>query len=107
MSRYIDAEPYKDMCIGKVFGVMIKAGKNFAPNDVYGEDFVKVANVNDIPTADVQEVKHGKWIICGAFDDMMKCSECEKRNTARMRPITYRGLPKWCEDCGAKMDLRG
>lgn len=81
MHRYIDAEPYKDMLIGKVIGVTIKAGKNFAPNDVYCEDFVKVANVNDIPTADVQEVVRCKN--CRFFDPYVEVEDFDGQCTAR------------------------
>lgn len=57
------------------------------------------------PNADVREVKRGHWIICGAFDDLIKCSCCVEQGQGRDRPIPHYGVPKWCEDCGAKMDM--
>lgn len=50
-----------------------------------------------LPTADVQEVRHGKW----KYDNIaLKCSECDKwlvieQGTADMN---------FCPHCGAKMD---
>lgn len=53
------------------------------------------------PTADVVEVKHGKWILVPSSDlatgKAYKCSECEK-----MRYGSY--MPNYCQCCGAKMD---
>ncbi len=99
MPRYIDAEPYKDMYIGKVFGVTIKAAKNLSFGDFHGEDFVKVANINEIPTADVQEVKHGKWV--EVEKDVFECSHC-KRYRIHGCSIPE---PRYCGNCGAKMNL--
>lgn len=39
--------------------------------------------------ADVQRVRHGKWV------DGMKCSECGQVDTTK---------PNYCPNCGAKMD---
>jgi hypothetical protein len=52
------------------------------------------------PTADVEEVKHGKWIVDG---DITECSNCHKEY------VTARGMLQlevfdYCPNCGAKMD---
>ena len=52
--------------------------------------------IEDTPTADVVEVKRGKWIKKG---NEKKCSTCEF--------IYYSNNDEWnyCPNCGAKMDL--
>lgn len=52
--------------------------------------------IKNQPTADVQEVKHGKWI----EDDngVQTCSECGEEHEWQDYRASY------CEDCGAKMD---
>ena len=72
----------------------------------YGEDLgwqgpVNMSDVGmmieDAPTADVQEVRHGEWVDNGIQDSMLsECSLC--------------GFPcgactfNFCPNCGAKMD---
>lgn len=58
-------------------------------------------DVIEIPTADVEEVKHGEWIRGGVWGDTgsvaYKCSVC--------RETTYDGnYFERCPHCGAKMD---
>ena len=53
------------------------------------------------PTADVKEVKYGKWIVIGRTEhgkSILKCSNCE-----RIRK--NHGRSSFCCDCGA--DMRG
>lgn len=70
-------------------------------------------DIEHIPAADVEEVKHGKWIWdpngmdwgLGAW----QCSECACRNNNlpmnnRINPLVFSGS-KYCPNCGAKMDL--
>lgn len=61
MSRYIDA----DAAIKRF--EELHGNENTLLNS-YNADWV-VSFIEDRPTADVQEVKHGKWIVCGMFDD--------------------------------------
>lgn len=70
--------------------------------------------LEEMPTVDVQEVKHGKWIenmeVGGYF-----CSECGKETEDRHDELitigTVKGfalvLPYYCGFCGAKMDMVG
>lgn len=66
-----------------------------------------VPNVlRNIPAADVQPVKHGKWLDC-VYDDMLEywsatCSCCGNISTD---PFCIIGSHKNCEHCGA--DMRG
>ena len=58
-------------------------------------------SIENAPTADVSEVKHGEWL----FDDGMDryCSECG--NMAMTTILEYKQiLTPYCPYCGAKMD---
>ena len=59
--------------------------------------------VENAPTADVAEVKHGEWI---RKDGFLVCSECDAT-----KPIAFSTVLKttyykcdFCNRCGAKMD---
>ena len=58
--------------------------------------------IDNVPTADVVEVKHGYWIgfsNTGQYDDW-KCSHCGKFEEVRNR----NNCGDYCKWCGAKMD---
>lgn len=68
------------------------------------DDFESI--VKNQPTADVQEVRHGKWIpIKGRFfsstdgrgGNVVKCSVCGETSSGRLST-------PYCSICGAKMD---
>ena len=51
------------------------------------------------PTADVEEVKHGEWIVVGRTKGgsaILKCSHCGRVRKGH-------GKSAFCCDCGAKM----
>ena len=56
--------------------------------------------LNAEPTADVVEVKHGRWncvgqvCIDGEYEDILRCSKCS---------IPYYRKSRYCPNCGAKM----
>lgn len=58
----------------------------------------------EIPSTDVQPVVHGKWLDLWVEDDeiigggfmIKQCSVCKEE--------MYYGEPRYCPDCGAKMD---
>lgn len=61
------------------------------------------------PAADVQEVRHGEWFI--SEYEYLTCSECggSRYTGAESKSEAVRNLengkyPKFCENCGAKMD---
>ena len=55
--------------------------------------------IEDIPSADVQPVKHGKWVFNKPPDDwimsLYTCDQCGHLEE---------GKPNYCSHCGAKMD---
>ena len=58
--------------------------------------------VNEIPAADVEPVKHGKWTSNGDDWECYKCSIC--RNEAYWDADYGQQLFDFCPWCGAKMD---
>ena len=55
-----------------------------------------------VPTADVQEVRHGKWIRQDGRPEAI-CSECGRNVVYQV--INYRWqFENYCPHCGAKMD---
>ena len=61
----------------------------------------------ETPTADMQEVRHGRWIesdFCGLYGIYYRCSVCDLKDevpTNEGEPLYY-----YCPWCGAKMDLK-
>lgn len=92
MSRYIDAEELKEQL--QNFSKWCRDGRK------QGVDFVLDCVLPNIPTADVQEVKHGKWIVWGMFDDLVKCPHCGYVDT--LNHVTYESL-RYCGKCGEKI----
>lgn len=105
MARYIDA----DNLIKK----MQEQYNNLLNDDGYYDHFTQgyeeaLSTVENEPTADVQEVRHGRWIrattygsytcsICGAMDT--DCDDYPCYGNYRVLDQQY------CSRCGAKMDL--
>lgn len=96
MSRYIDADQI-------VYWI------RHTSRDGLEDDIRRVAfkdAIERIPTADVQEVKHGKWAI--RYEGTYKrakcyCSVCGKSNG--IGGIISNQKKPYCPNCGAKMDL--
>lgn len=64
----------------------------------------RVDEINRVPSADVVEVRHGRWIEL-AMKGEYKCSVCgrgsKSENTFQLIPEVYWN---YCPNCGAKMD---
>ena len=83
---------FKDGCFST------EAGSNdFACGWVIGVDNMEGV-IDRQPTADVVEVKHGKWLLKHiGVGHYWECSECEFKNAVMPRT-------NYCPNCGAKMD---
>ena len=65
-------------------------------------------HLQNLPAADVAEVRHGRWIgleYDGYADgdpvyDLWECSECGEEVRGEDVPVTH----PWCHCCGARMD---
>lgn len=83
MRRYIDIDKLKE------FYKPYAERKLSVPVDVI------LLNIDDMPTEDVQEVQHGRWINHGSFE---VCSVCGEEQYGHDSGRHY------CPNCGAKMD---
>ena len=113
MARYIDADEAYE--IGK------NEHKDFAMSM---GDLTSLREVlDDTPTADVVEVRHGRWIEDGYYEKPCVCSCCGEEAKyissfeetfdydweENLRPTGYEGIREYirtpyCPNCGAKMD---
>ena len=89
MSRYIDKETMR--------GIIREQEKS---HGIRGLAWIEMA-MDKQEDADVQEVRHGRWVLCGMFDDFVKCSCCGYQDTRNH--VIYENL-MYCGKCGAKMD---
>ena len=93
MARYIEDTEVKLMILRR--GWMSE--KQLAESDV----------VNNLPTADVAEVRHGRWIYTGVRGrfPVCRCSECGALENADWAVIQNEA--DYCPHCGARMDAQG
>lgn len=102
MSRYIDGRKAIDRIREGLLKKMLEDKTEncfeYARLNIWAKEWL-----NELPTADVAEVKHGRWIetrIWGGRN--YKCSVCDFDFTVDL----CMGRPMWhyCPNCGAKMD---
>lgn len=73
-----------------------------------GDNDARVADIRDMPAADVAPVVHGRWISwekAGNFvpsPDRHECSVCH--DAAQVLVNGFELLSDYCPNCGAKMD---
>jgi len=58
--------------------------------------------ISEMPAADVQPVKHGRWILCD--DGYVRCSECNRKAFIENDETI---LTDFCHGCGADMIMDG
>lgn len=64
--------------------------------------FIEVERtIDEQPTADVQEVRHGKWIPTN-HPEHKRCSVCDVISFIALYPCINKA--DYCPHCGAKMD---
>lgn len=90
MVRYIDAELLES-----------KYREGTDPQGPYSEiAYLLPEDVESIPTADVEPVRHGRWIATND-ENKKRCSECDIIHLIAQYP---HGKANYCPNCGAKMD---
>ena len=93
--RYIDADKLEKLCD-------IMAEKCGGIGESIWNQFR--TTVEWSPTADVVEVKHGKWKMTDAFPHWLYCDQCFKRIVPNANWIEEYNIPtNWCPNCGADM----
>lgn len=60
--------------------------------------------IADIPAADVQPVKRGKWIISNIYAHCSECSVAYDLDTFQRLIPMHENVPRHCSYCGARMD---
>ena len=76
-----------------------------APDLVYYNKEEAIDCLECVPPADVQEVRHGKWIYCGHHEfhgHVFECSVCGRYLFTNSKEDVYWEYP-YCH-CGAKME---
>ena len=96
MSRYIDADliEYKEIFVPMLDGMMVRTKK-------LDGLYAKREDIEGLSTADVREVKHGKW-----FRTVPTTTKSYRRICSLCGKIAYmiRARYTYCPWCGAKMD---
>ena len=81
-------------------------------NDI-GKWTIWDSDLEALPSADVVEVKHGRWVdryYNKYANHLYQCSECEEKALYRFevdalgREIAVQDLSDYCPNCGARMD---
>lgn len=95
MARYIDAD-----FVTENINLVLEEKKSEKETTAYFafEQFKFL--LGQAPTADVAEVKHGKFI------KRTPCSEPECDQCGKCPKLVFGMLPNYCPHCGAKMDVK-
>jgi hypothetical protein len=84
----------------------IEAGNIALDEDVWINKGLRIAirDIKDIKTADVQPIRHGRWIYKGTVNgwDEMACSCCDGAFSTQDREQILDW--EFCPHCGARMD---
>ena len=99
MARYIDADALIREFSG---GEELKS----ISESIADERFIMA--INNVPTADVAEVKHGEWEVCSDEYEICAsefvCSVCkESFCSSELSDAEFILMMKYCPNCGAKM----
>lgn len=95
MSRYIDAD-----AILETMRSVMDMQELYLP--IHFIDFV----IDNMPTADVQEIKHGRWVVSVEKGKCVaRCSVCKRKSkTMKYGKQIVPFYTPYCSICGAKMD---
>lgn len=102
MSRYIDADEFLENESEAYMRAQVSLAKEHADKTIDPTRYVNEAVhkkiqmlINATESADVVEVRHGRWLKHYECCDAFVCSECGAPSIV---------VKKYCCECGAKMD---
>ena len=62
-------------------------------------------NLQNLPAADVAEVRHGRWMTTDAYPHHLYCSVCYMTYAKNAKWVNELDLPtNYCPNCGARME---
>nr|DAD70898.1 MAG TPA: zinc-ribbon domain protein [Siphoviridae sp. ctvok7] len=62
-------------------------------------------HLQNLPAADVAEVRHGRWMTTDAYPHHLYCSVCYKTYSKNAKWVNELDLPtNYCPNCGARME---
>lgn len=104
MSKYIDSEAFF-----KVINTLPYKDTSYPDASAYNGAISDVADMlTHFPAADVEEVKHGRWLMTDAYPHRVYCSECYATLIPNVEWFkTYNIASNYCPNCGSRMDLDG
>ena len=98
MDKYIEYFSCRDAFYNAILDILSGDSNNDRANQI-------IDLFDDLPTADVQPVKHGRWI---TWDDsgFTKCSCCNSEYYISDLQVVgdSEGFVDFCPHCGARMD---
>lgn len=66
-----------------------------------GEGFIRECDIKREPTIEAEPIKHGHW---WHYEGTLTCSECHTEIYDDIMELLGDAVPRYCPDCGAKMD---
>ena len=96
MSDYIDRQAVIDV-LAEMQGLCTSKAALIQNSKIWQQ-------IKDMPPAEVEPVKRGKWIYDNQFHwYRASCSECGYKRVTDIKAEKWNGW-KYCPNCGAKMD---
>lgn len=94
--RYVDIDKFKEQIQKAVDNYWL----GFSNGYHLAEDVIEEINYGNFDAADVEEVRHGKWIDVSIEPDRVcwKCSSCNKETN-----LPNYDKANYCFNCGARM----
>lgn len=93
MHKYIEYFSCRDDFYNAILDILSGDSNNDRANQI-------IDLFDDLPTADVQPVKYGRWENTN-IPNQLRCSNCEIIHFIAQYP---HGDIKYCPNCGARMD---
>lgn len=93
MDKYIEYFSCRDDFYNAILDILSGDSNNDRANQI-------IDLFDDLPTADVQPVKYGRWENTNT-PNQLRCSNCEIIHLIAQYP---HGDIKYCPNCGARMD---